>query len=377
MGVVRRDSLRRWSLVSGGVAVLCLLPAAVAAWPVASAAGVDPAELRERIVDSHQPYEGDVVTEGGVGLPRLPALAEVSELLGGSARLRSWYAGPDAWRVAELTAVGERDTYRTPDGLFRWDFERNLLAFVGGEPTVWLPGAPDLVPPELARRLLATEGEVESLPSRRIAGIEAAGVRLVPADPDTTLGRVDVWADPDTGLPVRLEVAGRDAAEPVFTTRFLQVRQSAPAADVLSPHMPVGAGFSQTTTTEISDALAEVLTGELPATLAGRERTGPAALADVTGGGVYGTGLSTMVVLALPGRLGGQTADAARDAGGTPVPMGGAEVYELHAPLLTAVVAHVDHARVAEREGVHAWLLAGFLDPQLLRQAASELVGRL
>jgi hypothetical protein len=375
MGVVRRESIRRWALVSGGVAVLCLLPAAIAAWPAASAASADPAELRARILDSAQPYEGDVVTDGRLGLPALPVLAEIDGLR--SARLRAWYAGPDSWRVAELTTVGERDTYRTPAGLYRWDFERNLVAFVGGEPSLWLPGASDVVPPALGRRLLGAEGALEPLPSRRIAGIDAAGVRLVPADPATTVGRVDVWADPGTGLPVRVEVAGRGAAEPVFTSRFLQLRQSVPDAAVLTPALPGGAGFTATTDTEISDALAQVLTGTLPATLAGRDRAFPAAIADVAGGGVYGTGYSTMVVLAIPGRLGGQTVEAARDAGGTPVPLAGAEAYELHASLLTAVVAHADHTRVPDRETIHSWLLAGFVDPVLLRQGAAELVAGL
>lgn len=361
--------------MGGGVAVLCLSPAAIAAWPVASAAEVAPAELRDRIVGSQQPYEGDVATDGRLGLPALPVLSELDAL--GSARLRAWYAGPDQWRVAELTAVGERDTYRTSAGLFRWDFERNLVAYIDGEPMVWLPGAPDLVPPELARRLLTTDGELHPLPSRRIAGIDVAGVRLVPADPDTTVGRVDVWADPDSGLPVRVEVGGRDGGEPVFTTRFLQVRQSPPDPAVLAPELPGGAGFTATSSIEIADALAQVLTGTLPDTLANRERTWPAAIAEVTGGGVYGTGMSTMVVLALPGRLSGQTLDAARGAGGTPVPMSGAEAYELHASLLTAVVVHADHARVSDRETIHSWLLAGLVDPRLLRQGAAELVASL
>ena len=45
-------------------------------------------------------------------------------------------------------------------------------------------------------------------PDRRHA---AAGLRLSPADPDTTVGRVDVWADPPTGLPLHVEVAPKSA----------------------------------------------------------------------------------------------------------------------------------------------------------------------
>jgi hypothetical protein len=174
-----------------------------------------------------------------------------------------------------------------------------------------------------------------------------------------------------------VEVFGRGGSHPVFTSRFLQVRQAAPDPAVLAPTIPADAELAATTTADLAEALASVLTGTLPDTLAGRERTLPAAIVEVTGGGVYGTGLSTMVALVLPGRLSGQTADAARDAGGLPVPMAGAEAYELRASLLTAVVVHADHSLLPDREAIHAWLLVGFVDPQLLRRAASELIGRL
>jgi hypothetical protein len=375
MSVVRRESLRRWSLVSAGVATLCLLPAVVAAWPVGTAAAVDPASLRERILASvDQPYEGYVTTDGRLGLPALPELEDVGGLLGGSSRLRAWYAAPDTWRVAELTTVGERDTYRTADGLYRWDFERNLVTLVAGAPTVWLPGAGDVVPPVLARQLLATDGRLEPLPARRVAGVAAAGLRLVPDDPATTVGRIDVWADPETGLPLRIEIGRDAAAEPAFTSRFLQLRQVAPDPAVLRLTVPIGAGFVNTTIIDVRDVLRDVLPGILPGTLAGRPQASHAATAGVTGGAIYGTGLSSTVVLALPGRQGGQMVDIARDAGGVPVPLTGAEAYQLSsASLLTAVVVHGDHPRF-DRESVHAWLLLGLVDPQLLRRSAAELV---
>jgi hypothetical protein len=374
MSVVRRESIRRWSMVSAGVAALCLLPATIAAWPVGTAVAVDPAQLRERILTSvDQPYEGYIATDGRLGVPPLPELEDIGGLLGGSSRVRAWYAAPASWRVAELTGVGERDTYRTAGGLYRWDFERNLVTLVAGEPTVWLPGAADLVPPTLGRQLLATDGRLQQLPARRVAGIGAAGVRLVPEDPDATVGRVDVWADPATGLPLRVEIAGRDAAEPAFTSRFLELQQVAPDPAVLTPAVPVGAGFVATTVLDVREALRNALPGDLPGTLAGRDRLSQAATAGVTGGAVYGTGFSSLVVLALPGGLGGQTVDAGRDAGGTPVPLTGAEAYELRASLLTALAVHADHAEV-DRGAVHAWLLVGLVDPQVLRAAAAELV---
>lgn len=375
MSVVRRQSLRRWSLVSAGVATLCLLPAAVAAWPADPGAGLDPAELRQRILASEDlPYQGYVTTDGRTGLPALPELAQVSSLLGSSARIRTWYAGPASWRVAELTTLGERDTYHAPDGRHHWDFERNLLTLVTGEPLVWLPGASDLVPPALARVLLGFDGRLEPLPARRVAGVDAAGVRLVPEDPDTTVGRVDAWADPSTGLPVHVEVAGRGGADAAFISRFRQLRQVAPDPAVLTPPArPDGVGFTETSATKISEGFASLLAGELPDTLAGRPRQFPATTAGIGGGAIYGSGLSTVVVLALPGRIGGQMIDTGREGAGAPVPVARAEAYELRASLLTALVVHADHDLV-DRNTIHTWLLAGAVQPELLRRAAAELI---
>jgi hypothetical protein len=368
MGVVRRAAVRRWSVVAGGVAVLCLVPAAVAAWPVGAAA-VDPDELRRRALASAQrPYEGYVATEGRIGLPDLPQLADVGALFGGTMRLRAWHAGPDSWRVAELTALGERDTYRAQPGRYRWDFERNLVTFVAGDPAVWLPGPPDLLPPALARRLLAVDGAVRPLPARRVAGVAAAGLRLVPADPDTSVGRIDVWADPDSGLPLRVEVAGRGAARPVFTSRFLQVRQVAPDPAVLVVTVPDGAGFTMTRAGEVVEALAGALPGELPGSLAGRPRSTPVSA--VTGAAAYGAGVSTVVVLGLSGGVARRMMETGRDAGGAPVPLTAAEAYELRGSLLAALVVHDDDSP----EEVHTWLLAGLVEPRVLRDAAAELV---
>jgi hypothetical protein len=205
-----------------------------------------------------------------------------------------------------------------------------------------------------------------------VAGVGAAGLALTPDDPDTTVGRVAVWADPQTGLPVHLEVTVRGGAEPVFTSRFLQLRQAAPDPREVTPTVPAGAGFAEGTAAEAADALAAALPGQLPAVLAGRARTSIGAMDGVAGAGVYGDGLSTVVVLALPGRVGRRTLAAARDNGGTPLPLTGAQAYELRAAPLTALIVRTDGDRSSRR----GWLLAGLVDPQLLQRAATELIGR-
>ena len=65
-----------------------------------------------------------------------------------------------------------------------------------------LPDASDLLPPTFARSLLqgVRESELSRLPARQIAGIDAPGLRLTPEERATTVGRVDIWADPGSGL---------------------------------------------------------------------------------------------------------------------------------------------------------------------------------
>jgi hypothetical protein len=381
VSVVSRDTRRRWSFVATGVLALCLLPVAAAARPAprvapgaAGGAAGDPDRLRALVLASAtRPYQGYAVADGGVGLPELPELAEVSGLLGGSTTVRAWYASPRSWRVAVLTLTGERDIYRTADGNVLWDFERNQVVQIDGELPVRLPWAADVTPPEFARRLLGGTGgtgsgdRVAALPARRIAGVAAAGLRMTPGDPQTTVGSVDVWADPATGLPVQVEVRGRDGGR-VYRTRFLELRQRAPDPGVLVPARPDAAGFTVTTAPDVAAAVNEQARFPLPQRLAGRDRTvtGAGATA-VRGVAAYGTGLSAFVVLPLPGRLGPRASQAAKNAGGAAVDLAGAEGFELRTSLLTTLVVRSVRQR-------RTFVLAGPVQPELLRQAAGDLV---
>jgi len=362
---MRRAALLRWSVVAGGVAVLCALPVAVAAWPARPVAA-GPGRLRAAILASTgRPYQGYVDSQGRMGLPSLPQAGDVTELFSSATSIRVWHASPRSWRVAVVEPTGERDFYSTPQATYLWDFGRNLMTEVIGDLPVRLPWAPDVVPPELARRLLdgAAPGDrLTALPARRIAGVAAAGLRLVPADPDTTLGRIDVWADPATGLPLRVDVAARGAADPAFTSRFLDLTQQAPDPEVLVPRTSDSAGFVTTTQFDIASSVNSLGTG-LPETLAGRPRV-PTNTA-VDGVAAYGAGLSRFAVIPIPGTTGSRAFDAVRNAGGTPVTLSRGQGYVLGAGMLTVV---------AVRTRRTTYLLAGLVTADLLTRAAADLV---
>ncbi len=370
VSVVRRDALRRWALVGAAVIAVCLAPVAIAAIP-RPGAQMDPARVRDLIkASADRPYQGYVDVDGYLGLPDLPGVDQFTGLLSGSTRLRAWYATPSSWRVAELTTAGETDTYRTADSTYVWDFARNLYTRSIGD-TPRLPRSADLLPPNLSRRLLDSAGTVSPLAGQRIAGVNAVGVTWTPSDPDTTVGRVDIWADPHTGLPLRILVAGRGAGK-VFDARFQQVDQRAPAHDLLIPSPPASAGYTVTTAQDLASAINGVANGPpLPVSLAGRARVAtPAGVPGLRGLAAYGQGVSAFATVIIPGRTGAQTIQRLHDAGAVPVVIGNAEAYEMATPLVNVLVLRTP----GTGRGRRTYLLAGTVAPEVLRQAAAELV---
>ncbi|HEY0806653.1 MAG TPA: hypothetical protein VGD84_16385 [Pseudonocardiaceae bacterium] len=364
---VRRSAAARWALVAATAAVLCAVPSILANLPVS---GAEPAAgvLRQRIIDSvSQPYTGYARSQAELGLPTLPDLGDVTGLLSGLTDMRVWYQAANQNRVDVVNAIGERDVYQTPGGVYTWDFGTNLLTEIVGNEPVRLPRAGDLVPPDLARRILtmAPVDPVTSLPTRRIAGIDAAGMRLRPTDPATTVGQVDIWADPASGLPMRVEVTARGAATPILTTQFLDFSRAAPSEDTLDPPIQAAGGVSRTEAPDILSALnGQVPRFPLPSVLGGYARA--AAIAGLPSVGRYGTGLASFVVLPLPRDVASSAFDSMTKAGGTSVPITRGRAVLIHIPLLTVMVEQAGFGR-------RSYLVAGFVDQTVVSQVATGL----
>jgi hypothetical protein len=366
LSVVSGQRRRRFALVAVVVAVLLALPALMSLHRV-HAAGITAAQLRTAVLASTQrPYQGYAESTVELGVPDLPNLGSVTSLFNGTTRIRTWYAATDRWRVDVLGLVGEHGVYATPAGEFTWDYGRDLLAQQIGQPGVRLPRAGDLVPPDLARRLLseATDDQLQTLPAREVAGVDAAGLRLQPADKDTTVQRVDVWADPATGLPLQVELTATGAATPVLVTRFVELSYDRPTDQVLTPQRGQDSGFTLTTTPDITDALGVLGRGAMPATLAGHplRRSG---FGGVQGVGLYGSGLSTFVALPVPRDVGFSANDSATKAGAAEIDLTAGTARLLSVPPLNVVVAHANSRRW--------YLVAGLVRPEVLEQAAGEL----
>jgi hypothetical protein len=361
--VVRTQAGRRWAVVLAVVVVLCSVPVIVNVWP-ARAANVPIGTLRERIAASAgQVYQGYAQSSGLLPLPSLPNLEQVTALVSTTTEMRTWYAGRDRWRVDVIDAGSERDTYQTPDAQYVWDYGDNRLSRIVGDQPIRLPHASDMTPPELVRRLLgiARGDRFEALPGRRIAGREAAGLRIRPATADTTVDHVDVWADPGSGLPLQAEITAKGGTRPVFITRFLEVHLSMPEAATVAPPAPTGT--MAYTTTAAPDILSFVSRRRfifLPQALGGRPRTDSI----VSAAGVYGSGLAQFVVTALPGRFGSQAYDQVQKFGvAVEVPRGEASL--IATGLLNVLVVRTDRT----------YLVTGPVQPAVLKRVAADLAG--
>jgi hypothetical protein len=349
------------------VGLVCALPAIIGAWPV-PASSLSAAALRARILRSaDMPYQGYTESNVDLDLPSLPDLGDVSSLLDGITDQYAWYRSSDQWRADVITETGETDTYQTSQGTFQWSYSANLLTHIVGAQPVRLPQASDLLPPALALRLLgfaSSATRISRLPSQRVAGVDAAGLRLSPDDPQTTIGAVDIWADPASGLPVEVDIIGQGSSQPVLVTRFLELSQSRPSLAVVTPDPAPGVGRTTTQLPDISGVLNR-FGAALPGQIAGMNRVpAPSGLDDVA---AYGSGFSRFAVLPLPNRVGQSALNAAEDAGAGGIDLSGGNGALIETPLLTVLLAQ-------SQSGGPVYLLTGAVTPTLMIRAGQDLL---
>ena len=353
--------LRRWLVTLVVVGLVVALPLAPRLLP-AQASDVSAADLLAQVRASpDQGWSGLVETAGTLQLPASGELDDLGALLGEQTRMRVWWRGPDAWRVDRLLVAGEDDLVHRGSQTVDYSYEAQE-ARVSADPDIRLPRTVDLLPNELARRLLdgADPASVQRLPARRVAGLSAPGLRLAGAAATrSTIARVDLWADPATGVPLRLEVWARGADAPSFTTAVVDYDADRPPRERVT--------FEATATTEvrreevldIADAANQYAPFRPPSRVAGLAST------DATRGavGVYGAGLRQLIAIPLRGSEAGPlrrqiavtpgATSTERSIGATVGPLG----------LL-----------LGGRGDDGGWLVAGTLTQQVLQQAVDDLV---
>jgi hypothetical protein len=369
--LVKVRGMRRWAVVAVGLVVACGLPVIASALPV-SVPPLTASQLRGRILASaDESYAGYAESDATFGLPPLAGLTGLTSLLDGVTKMRVWQATPTRWRVDVLSDAGERDTYQLSGWRsYIWDSGEELLTEVRGQQAFRLPRPADLVPPALALRLLSEGGrqaKFSVITPLRVAGRSAAGLRMTPADPASTIGHVDIWADPDGGLPLMVEIFSRGSARPALESQFFQVSPWRPDSRVLTPVRASGTGFTVTGASNLTGALGNLGVLALPGQLAGRDRLSvPAGFEAIS---LYGGGLATFVVLGVRGSAGQNLVADALSAGGTALNIQGGSGVVISAPLINAVL-------VRPAGWSLTYLIAGTVDSALLEQAAVTITAQ-
>jgi hypothetical protein len=358
-------TVRRWLVVLAGIVVLVALPSVVAALPARTGA-ISAAELLRRITSSTgRPYSGYAEATGGLALPVTSRFGSIADLFGGRTQLRVWYRSRADWRVDTITFAGETDLYHDDSGDWAWNYESNTVERTGSPvaPQARLPVAADLLPPELGRRLLsqAQPGEATRIKAARVAGRNVPGLRITPDQAVSSISRVDVWADPDTGLPLRVEVQGKQSGTPAMASSFLDFSPTAPPAAVTAFNPPADARLSDRSWRDLVTAIDQLAAVVPPDRLAGLDRN--RQLPAFGSVGVYGRGVTELVAVPLPGQLAYSLSQELADATGA----------DPGKPKLSLSVGPLNLMLSLPARADSAWLLVGTVTPDTLDAAAGQL----
>ncbi len=351
----------RWLAVAAVALGVASAPLAPQLLP-AGRSDIGALQLADRIRDSASVgWSGEVRSRGSLDVPLSGSrFGGVSRLFGEPNDLRVWWRGSEEWRIDRLRSTGETDLVRDGGLAVRWSYEDEKASFTPWS-TIRLPDDVDVVPSSLARRLLAgaTSSELSRLPSRRVAGTSAPGLRLVPRDTRSTISRVDIWAEERTGLPLRVAVYA-DAANPVLTTTVDELTLRRPSVESTAFMLSSGLNFSSGSALDEAAGANAFAPFRLPGSIADLQRRGSAK--EYGGVGVYGRGPTSMVVLPLRASVGAALAKQVRqDPASRETRLGVAlEVGPVSVLLIGAQVG--------------SFLLAGTIDPAELERAGMDLV---
>ncbi len=352
----------RWVIVLVTAAVLVAVPLGVRHRPAADS-DISAVELAERIQASGGlAWSGLAQTSGGLQLPDNDSFVGLAQLLGEDNELRVWWRAADDWRIDRVRSTGETDLFRQRQTMVRWVFESET-ATITPVSRIRLPDASDLLPPTLARQMLqgVRPDELSRIPVRRIAGLEVPGLRLIPAEPASTVARVDIWADPGSGLPVQVELYAAGDRRPVVSTTLGDLSLETPPPELTDFRPAPDITINYEESVDVAAAANAFAPYDMPATLAGlttRDGEDPSAV------GVYGRGPTTVMVLPLRRQVSGPLRARLRESAGSSETEFGT----------LAPVGPVGLLLTPRRSRQGALLLTGTVKAEYLQQAAAELL---
>jgi hypothetical protein len=351
---------RRWCVVAAGTLLLVGAPVALHVLPAADS-DVSAGRLlaQARAAEGHA-WSGFVETDGTLQLPDADRFSDVGALFGEHTRMRAWWQDDDHWRVDQLLLTGETDLVHDGETTLRWDYE-HLDATLSRDPDIRLPRTADLVPPVLAERLLrgVSADDVRRVPARRVAGVSAPGLRVVPASDLSSIDHADLWLDPDSGVPLRVEVYAAGTGTAAFTSEFREFSSDRPDSARVAFDPPTGVEVESDDVLDIADAANQYAPVRPPDTVAGLQKAASSDRAV----GVYGSGMTQVIAIPLRDR----EADALRDQLAT---TSGVDQDRRR----TVVSVGPLGVLLTGAEGDGGWLLAGTLSRAALVRAADDVL---
>ena len=336
-------------------------PLALRAVP-ANDSSVDAGVLLEQIESSaDSPFSGYVETLGTLQLPVADSFTDVGALFGERTRIRVWWRSSDDWRVDKVLPTGETDLYHDAEGTTVWEYEESRVTWMN-DPDIALPRTSDLLPPEFARRLLedVDRRELARLPAEHVAGRDALGLRLTPSARQSSIDHVDIWADPASGIPLRLEVYAKGDDQAAFMSTFMEFSSDRVRASETALSQPPGAEYDYDDVVDIADAADQYSPLVAPRTLAGLTSSADSRLRAV---GVYGSGVTQLIAIPLWDDAAGPLRDQMKLNPGT------RRVNEGH--VLSVGPLGILLTRVPYDGG--GWLLAGTVTERTLSEAARDI----
>ncbi len=200
-------------------------------------------------------YAGTVVQKSTL-LNSAPAGAgglSLSRLMSGTNTIKVWYAGPQRQRIAVLDATGESDLYQNGDTVWQWDSNKRVaIQSVGTSSEDGVRDVPvpvdgtTVTPDDLARQAVAAitpDTSVHVAAWSTVAGRPAYQLVLTPPTSSATrIGRIVLWLDGDTRMPLAAQVYARnDPDEPSIDLTFTQIAFQVPDEEAFQFVPPDGA----------------------------------------------------------------------------------------------------------------------------------------
>jgi hypothetical protein len=351
---------RRWGVVAAGTLLMVAVPVALRLLPAADSDVSAGDLLAQARAAQGRAWQGYVETDGTLQLPDADRFSDVGTLFGERTRMRAWWQDDDHWRVDQLLVTGETDLVHDGGTTLRWDYE-HLDATYSRDPEIRLPRTADLVPPVLAERLLRGigPGDVSRVPPRRVGGVAAPGLRVEPASDLSSIDHADLWLDPRSGVPLRVELYADGVGTAAFTSEFRDFSAVRPSDDEVGFEPPDGVRVSFDDVLDIADAANQYAPVQPPDTVAGLAKA-PASDRAV---GVYGRGMTEVIAIPLRDR----EADALRDQ--LAVTAGVEQTADR-----TVVSVGPLGVVLTGGHGDGGWLLAGTLTRTALLRAADDVL---